>query len=493
MLPVLQNTPLSAKKTGKLVAMTGNSKVYQTCDAPKFQVQGYVTDAQSANIFLEDADVTFSVNGSVVGRATTNYRGKYSALLPAGTYTITVSKNGYIDYEAEITVITAISAGGAGDAALSKVLAEGEWRVTLTWAAHSEDLDSHTYLGKNAKSLVYWQDRGPYTDPATQMSAKLDRDDVDGFGPETTTFKGIGTCTMKEHCLVKFLVDNYTPKDKDIGASEAIITLYQGSRTVKRYELPTAAGAARIWPIFTLDSATNAHKVLYDGDQVYGPALAPLSDSDRANWGGALDTEGCVDLDPKQLLVGFKASSFNGLNRIQEASFANVEDTASWKCEEVDWFESDSNFGGDGGFSSCPAGYYLTGLCRTGSRMDDVRGPKQIVKGKCCKPEEVAEEWGKCHNTPLFKEVGWSECGTSDDGLQTVMVGLQMKYGSLPSDQSLKALATAKCCELVGGGLMPNPNPVGQDDGGSYGGGGGDGDWDSDWDDWGGSDGDGAW
>lgn len=384
---------------------------------------------------------------------------------PAGTFDIEASRDGYITYKAVITVVSSIPAGGAGDVALSKVLDEGEYRVTLTWAEKSDDLDSHTYLGRDAKDLVYFGNK-ERTDASTQMEAILDRDDVTGFGPETTTFKGIGTCTVKEHCLVKFLVDNYTPKDRDIGASEAIITVYRGHETLKKYELPTEAGDARIWPIFTLDSRQGVNKVLYDGDQIYGPGLAPLSDAARKNWGGNLDGDGCVELDESnfELLVGLKASSFNGLNRIQEASFATVEDTEKMTCTTVDWFESDPGFSGDGGFSSCPVGYYLAGFCRVGDRYDDVRGPKQITKGKCCKPDELAEEWGQCHNTPLFTDLGWSGCKTSDDGLQTVMVGLQMKYGSLPSNQSLKALSEAKCCELVGGGLMPNPNPGGSDE-----------------------------
>ena len=90
----------------------------------------------------------FTDGDKVVATATTYGNGKYSALMPAGTWTITVSKTDYISYKAEIIVISAIAAGGAGDAALSKVLAEGEWRVTLTWAAHSEDLDSHTHWEK---------------------------------------------------------------------------------------------------------------------------------------------------------------------------------------------------------------------------------------------------------------------------------------------------------------------------------------------------------
>jgi len=41
------------------------------------------------------------------------------------------------------------------------------------------------------------------------------------------------------------------------------------------------------------------------------------------------------------------------------------------------------------------------------------------------------------------------------------MVGLKLKDGSdIPSDMSMKAVREAKCCELAGGGMMPNPEPV---------------------------------
>lgn len=190
--------------------------------------------------------------------------------------------------------------------------------------------------------------------------------------------------------------------------------------------------------------------------------------------GGNLDGPGCVKLDKFQLLAGFKASSFNGLNRIQEVSYATVEDSTSMECQEVDWFESSSEWTGDGGFSSCPTGLYLAGFCRVGSRYDNTRGPKQITKGYCCKPKELPEEWGMCHNAPLFADLGWSQCSPSEKGRQTVMVGLQMKYGNLPGDESLKALSQAKCCELVGGGMIVNPpQGTGDDngDGGGYDGG----------------------
>jgi len=287
---------IECQNSGKLIAMLGNSKVQDTCDAPKFQVSGVVTDAQSASIFLDGANIIFSQNGQQMASAETDSYGKYSTWLAAGTYTTEASRNEYIKYEAEIIVVTKIKVGGAGDVALSKVLPPGEWRVTLTWAAHSEDLDSHTYLGEDAKDLVYFG-KTSRTDFATQMSATLDRDDVTGYGPETTTFKGVGSCTVKDHCLVKFFVDNYTPKDGDIGASEAIITVYQGQSTMAKYNLPTEALDARIWPIFTLDSKKDAVQVLYDGDVIYGedgllipnPHLPGEGADDDDSYGGSWD------------------------------------------------------------------------------------------------------------------------------------------------------------------------------------------------------------
>jgi len=259
---------IECQNSGKLIAMQGNSEVQDKCDAPKFQVSGVVTDAQSSSIFLDGATLIFIKNGQQMASVETDSYGKYSTLLAAGTYTIEASRNEYIKYDHKITLVTKIKVGGAGDVALSKVLPPGEWRVILTWAAHSRDLDSHTYLGEDAKDLVYYG-RKSRTDFTTQMSATLDRDDVNGFGPETTTLKGIGSCNVKYHCLVKFFVDNYTPRDGDIGSSEAIITVYQGQSIMAKYNLPTEAQDAQIWPIFTLDSAKDAVQVLYDGDVIH--------------------------------------------------------------------------------------------------------------------------------------------------------------------------------------------------------------------------------
>ena len=71
-------------------------------------------------------------------------------------------------------------------------------------------------------------------------------------------------------------MDNYTPDSKDMGESKAKITLYRGSSTVKEYTIPTSAGDARQWPIFTLDASEGAVQQVYDGDQIWeGDELVP--------------------------------------------------------------------------------------------------------------------------------------------------------------------------------------------------------------------------
>ncbi len=82
----------------------------------------------------------------------------------------------------------------------------------VPWAAHSRDIDSHSFFGDSFGMHVYWpsSQQGPKTVPRSNgVSVKLDRDDVDGWGPDTTTFKGVGDCKTRGRCFIMFKLKNH--------------------------------------------------------------------------------------------------------------------------------------------------------------------------------------------------------------------------------------------------------------------------------------------
>lgn len=66
-------------------------------------------------------------------------------------------------------------------------LTAGEYRVVLTWGIYPTDTDSHIY-GKNSSGNsihVYYAHK---EDSLNGRTVDLNRDDITGYGSETTTF-----------------------------------------------------------------------------------------------------------------------------------------------------------------------------------------------------------------------------------------------------------------------------------------------------------------
>jgi len=112
---------------------------------------------------------------------------------------------------------------------------------------------------------------------------KLERDDVDSYGPETTYIENVGYCdrSQGESCDITFVVHNYAGQKYDppyrgpkewAGPSKAVVTLYNGDRVVKKVPINEdmvqsqnncdwnnrGDGGECFWflPIFTLDAET---------------------------------------------------------------------------------------------------------------------------------------------------------------------------------------------------------------------------------------------
>merc|ERR1719387_2799587 len=251
------------------------SNTNEVCERPLFTVRGLATDAQSASMRLQDCRVVFIQDGVTMATAYTDRSGRYTARVPQGLVTIHATKDGYIQQELELQVESMEWFGQGGDLALSRVLPPGSWRVVVTWGAHSRDLDSHTYFGNGGYTHVYW--------PGSRRSASaagtggirvtLDRDDVNGFGPETTTFSNVGHCTQPGKCLIKFKVKNYSRRDGNLGDSQCQITVYRGNEVAGTYTIPPSVGSAIWYSVFTLDATSGAQTVLYDGERSLPPTL----------------------------------------------------------------------------------------------------------------------------------------------------------------------------------------------------------------------------
>lgn len=245
------------------------------CEAPAFQIAGEVTDATSkwtkiSGVTITAEKISFEGSDSRSIKATSNDRGKYEIVLPHGKWRLIGRKDGYITSSTDFDVTCNQIHTGAADLALSKELPSGTWRVMLQWGAHSEDLDSHSYIGTkdcingdpdydDCSVHVSWMNKDE-RDRKTGVRLILDRDDIDGFGPETTTFKNLEDCPSND-CVVHFWVHNYVPFDGPLGDSEAKVTVYKGSSSVATFEIPTSAGEEEWWPIFTIDGTSGVERV----------------------------------------------------------------------------------------------------------------------------------------------------------------------------------------------------------------------------------------
>lgn len=240
----------------------------EQCSPPSFSVRGEVTDVQSASRKIRGALIVFSraENGQQVemARATSSRSGKYSVRLPAGTFAVTATKQDYSTLNAQMTVAGSISVGQGADLALSKKLPEGGFRVVLTWGRSPRDLDSHTYFGRKLLKHAYWPTlRRRARDRRSGVTATLDRDDVNGYGPETTTITGVGRC--RRDCLLRFWVHQYSSYGT-LGGSNGVIKVYDHSGSAITYQIPKTYSRDSDWfCVFSLDMSVGAENPLHTG------------------------------------------------------------------------------------------------------------------------------------------------------------------------------------------------------------------------------------
>jgi len=220
-------------------------------------VSGKITDAftgegvAAATIQLRSGINTTS--GEIVASTTSLADGSFSITCNGGNYTGEISKSGYIT-----EYLTLICIGGQTrenqNGSLTPVIETGQTRIILTWGEQPEDLDAHL-TGPLATGerfhLYYWYsedgDGSPWPD-----HVKLDIDDTDSFGPETTTIynQRVGT--------YRFSVHDYSNSELAVStalaSSGARVKVYRGSTLVYTFNVPNQAGT--LWTVFEMTGTT---------------------------------------------------------------------------------------------------------------------------------------------------------------------------------------------------------------------------------------------
>ncbi|MBN2495750.1 MAG: hypothetical protein JXR96_14250 [Deltaproteobacteria bacterium] len=128
---------------------------------------------------------------------------------------------------------------------ISPALPPGRYRFVLDWTSKPPDLDVH--LVKQGRYHISFRDMRKFEDRAW-----LDRDDVDGEGPETIT-----VARLEPEAHYTFFVHDYTHRQdgsfRDFGKSRARVLVFNDRELVQAFEVPDGAG--RFWKVCEIRDA----------------------------------------------------------------------------------------------------------------------------------------------------------------------------------------------------------------------------------------------
>lgn len=249
---------------GCFVTLTADADGSIQMDGPHSLEPGPHRDAQAVSDAPETSGrVVSATTGSGVARAevrvrsgsltsgeplqtvTTDSFGHYTLTLDAGPYTAEVICSGYTTETFEIYV----SAGGGpvNDLVISPLLSEGQMRIVLEWGGYPSDLDSHLDGTLDDGTAIHVDYTNRTASRGGERLAALDVDDVDGYGPETTTVYNMNG-------VFRFSVEDYL-QTGDMSGSGATVKVYlPGNSVPQTIEIPSGLG--NIWYVCTIDHGT---------------------------------------------------------------------------------------------------------------------------------------------------------------------------------------------------------------------------------------------
>lgn len=179
-----------------------------------------------------------------IGEFKSDMEGKvrFPVLTKDGTYPFSFEKEGYITANYKFVV----SAGTIfyNRFSVSPVIDMGSIRIVLDWDRNPDDLDAH--LIKEGDYHISYHNMKVSDDG----SARLDRDDRDGYGPETITIKDID-----DEAEYLFYVKDYSNRNdkssKAISKSKATVRIYGEGMLMDEYEIGDKL-KGNAWKVFSI-------------------------------------------------------------------------------------------------------------------------------------------------------------------------------------------------------------------------------------------------
>ncbi|MGN1164954.1 MAG: hypothetical protein ACI4S2_00825 [Lachnospiraceae bacterium] len=171
--------------------------------------------------------------------------------LAPGMYTVQMIKDNYMDTYSSLFVSK--DTGNRLSIYATPELNEDEYRIVLTWNETPRDLDSHLFApndtGNGDYHICY------YHMSDNEGNTSLDVDDVDGYGPETTTINHI----KQGH--YKFYVSDFTncsmnnEESMDMSRSSATVRVYGKQGLIQTFYVPVNQKGV-IWEVFEIRDGT---------------------------------------------------------------------------------------------------------------------------------------------------------------------------------------------------------------------------------------------
>ncbi|MDA3893875.1 MAG: hypothetical protein PF517_19620 [Salinivirgaceae bacterium] len=144
------------------------------------------------------------------------------------------------DFKAEVIASTLFS----NRFSVSPMLDLKDVRIVLDWDQSPKDLDAH-FIKDGSYHISYRNTR-----ILTDGSGELDRDDMDGYGPETITIRDIDN--LAEY---NYIVQDYTNKGNDgssgLASSKAHVSVYGEGRLLYTFRIPQGTRGSK-WAVFQI-------------------------------------------------------------------------------------------------------------------------------------------------------------------------------------------------------------------------------------------------